>query len=87
MLRTLESMKKINVPMMKTYLELQIPNIYINPNLDEIQASFTHVLANTLETHRAIVMWGQRDDRRASQYESRVKFGGDENGRTCNSQS
>lgn len=42
-------------------MELQIPITLIKPNLDEIQSSFSQVLNNILDTHKAIVLWGQRD--------------------------
>lgn len=51
-------------PLMQTNMELQIPITLINPNLDEIQSYFAQIINNILETHKAIVMWGQRDERR-----------------------
>lgn len=65
---------------MKTFLELHIPNIIINPSLDEIQSSFTHVLANILKTHRAVCMWGQRSKEKVSIDDHKVQFGSGENG-------
>lgn len=48
-------------PLMKTHMELQIPLTLINPNLDDIQSHFSQVLNNILDTHKYIVMWGQRN--------------------------
>lgn len=44
-------------------MELQIPIALINPNLDDIQSHFTQVLNCILDTHKYIVMWGQRNPR------------------------
>lgn len=58
-----------SAPLMKTSMELQIPITLIKPSLDEIQSSFSQVLNNILDTHKGIVMWGQRErkkKRRAS---------------------
>ncbi|KAJ8919736.1 hypothetical protein NQ315_006264 [Exocentrus adspersus] len=54
------SMGEGNVqPIMKTNMILQIPIAIITPSLDEIQAQFSHVLNNVLDTHKYISMWGQ----------------------------
>lgn len=53
-----------SAPLMKTSMELQIPITLIKPSLDEIQSSFSQVLNNILDTHKGIVMWGQRDGKK-----------------------
>lgn len=55
--------KSIEQPLMMTSMELQIPITLINPNLDDIQSHFTQVLNCILDTHKYIVMWGQRNPR------------------------
>lgn len=64
-----------SAPLMKTSMELQIPITLIKPNLDEIQSSFSQVLNNILDTHKAIVMWGQRDVRKTRK--ASLKFASD----------
>lgn len=46
--------------MIKTWMELQIPIAKINPNLDEIGNYYIQLLNNILDTHKYIIMWGQR---------------------------
>lgn len=53
-----------SAPLMKTRMELQIPITLIKPNLDEIQSTFSQILNNILDTHKHIVMWGQRNTKR-----------------------
>lgn len=48
------------LPIMKTYMELQIPINMIIPTLDQIQQHFAMVLNNIVATHKDIVQWGQR---------------------------
>lgn len=46
--------------LMKTNMELQIPFIIINPNLEEINNYYIQVLNNVINTHKDISLWGQR---------------------------
>ncbi|KAK9891390.1 hypothetical protein WA026_014631 [Henosepilachna vigintioctopunctata] len=48
------------IPMMRTKMQLQIPNNVINPDLNVIQSIFAQVIANVLESNRYIHLWGQR---------------------------
>lgn len=48
------------VPMMRTKMQLQIPNTVINPDLTVIQQMFAQVVANVLECNKFIHLWGQR---------------------------
>lgn len=61
-----------SAPLMKTSMELQIPITLIKPNLDEIQSTFSQMLNNILETHKNIIMWGQRNTRKRNK--SSIKF-------------
>lgn len=45
---------------MVTSMELQIPINKINPTLEEIGHYYVQLLNNVLDTHRNIIMWGQR---------------------------
>lgn len=47
-------------PLMQTWMELQIPINKINPTLEEIGHYYIQLLNNILDTHRYIIMWGQR---------------------------
>ncbi|XP_044760955.1 dynein axonemal heavy chain 8-like isoform X2 [Coccinella septempunctata] len=48
------------IPMMRTKMQLQIPNTVINPDLTVIQSMFAQVVANVLECNKYIHLWGQR---------------------------
>ncbi|KAG7190763.1 hypothetical protein KM043_006835 [Ampulex compressa] len=45
---------------MLTEFILQIPNIIIVPSIEELQHYFGKVIQNVLDTHKNVVMWGQR---------------------------
>ncbi|KAK9893078.1 hypothetical protein WA026_023570 [Henosepilachna vigintioctopunctata] len=47
-------------PIFKTYLELRIPNLVLNPTLDEIENNFGLVVKNILEANMHIPVWGQK---------------------------
>ena len=47
-------------PLLLTNFILQIPNIVISPNIDELQHYFWKVIMNVIETHKSVIMWGQR---------------------------
>lgn len=53
--------KTRTVPIMKTQMDLQIPNAVINPSLDGIQHAFAQVINNIVNTHKYVYAWGQRD--------------------------
>lgn len=53
-----------SAPLMKTSMELLIPITLIKPNLDEIQSTFSQILNNILDTHKNIIMWGQRNPKK-----------------------
>lgn len=59
---TLEDIVSGN-PLMKTRMELHIPITLINPSLDEIHNYYNLVLNNIINTHKDIVMWGQRGNK------------------------
>ncbi|CAG9816206.1 unnamed protein product [Phaedon cochleariae] len=52
--------------LMTTSMVLQIPIAVINPSLDEIQNYFSQVLANILDTHKYVGMWGQGTKKKSS---------------------
>jgi dynein heavy chain len=45
---------------MTTYFVLQIPNIVIIPSLEELQDYFGKVVTSIIETHKNVIVWGQR---------------------------
>ncbi|XP_076166225.1 dynein heavy chain 8, axonemal kl-3 [Ptiloglossa arizonensis] len=47
-------------PIMLTTFVLQIPNIVVLPSLEELQHSFGKLIISILETHKHVIMWGQR---------------------------
>ncbi|XP_045464438.1 dynein axonemal heavy chain 8-like isoform X2 [Harmonia axyridis] len=47
-------------PVVKTYLELRIPTIVLDPTLDRIETIFKNVIANIMETNLYYSLWGQR---------------------------
>lgn len=47
--------------LIKTNMELQIPNIKIVPCLDEIQSFINQLMHNTLDTMKLVTVWAQRD--------------------------
>ncbi|XP_044272703.1 dynein axonemal heavy chain 8 [Tribolium madens] len=61
-------------PIMKTYMELQIPIIVINPTLDEIQNYFTQVINKLLYTMSFVCMWGQRGTKKKPRRDKPLKF-------------
>ncbi|XP_068084800.1 dynein axonemal heavy chain 8 [Anabrus simplex] len=48
------------VPLFCTNLTLQIPNIVIQPTIDEIQTSFAKTVTSVLDIHKGVIQWGQR---------------------------
>ncbi|EFN77895.1 Dynein heavy chain 8, axonemal [Harpegnathos saltator] len=48
------------IPIMMTNFVLQIPNIVIIPSIEELQYHFGKVITNVIETHKKVIMWGQR---------------------------
>lgn len=50
---------KLNALMFTDFV-LQIPNIVIQPTIEELQSHFGQVITNLIETHKGIIMWGQR---------------------------
>lgn len=48
-------------PLFITNFILQIPNIVISPDIEELQNYFAKVVTNVIETHKGIIMWGQRN--------------------------
>ncbi|KAL0129655.1 hypothetical protein PUN28_001727 [Cardiocondyla obscurior] len=48
------------IPIMMTYFVLQIPNIVIIPSIEELQNYFGKVVTGITETHKKVIMWGQR---------------------------
>lgn len=48
-------------PLVKTDMELHIPNAIIVPSLEEIQGYFTNIMQNTLDVMNAVSIWAQRD--------------------------
>ena len=47
-------------PLMKTSLELKIPNFLITPTLQEIQNVYDCVILNVIETNYAVSTWGKQ---------------------------
>lgn len=47
-------------PILVTNFILQIPNIVIIPSIEELQHYFGKVITNIIETHKKVIMWGQR---------------------------
>ena len=60
-------------PLLLTYFILQIPNIVISPNIDELQNYFAKVITTLIETHKGIIMWGQREFSREGQTQETEK--------------
>lgn len=67
--------------LMFTDFVLQIPNIIIQPTIEELQSHFGQVITNLIETHKGIVMWGQRY---IPKNERRTTLGEDVIGNTIN---
>ncbi|KAL1516507.1 hypothetical protein ABEB36_000416 [Hypothenemus hampei] len=53
------------IPLMSTSMILQIPIATINPNLDDIQNTFSQVLQNILDINKYIPLWGQAEKKNA----------------------
>jgi len=45
---------------MTTQFVLQIPNIIIIPSIEELQDYFGKVVTSIIETHKNVIVWGQR---------------------------
>ena len=50
----------VEVPLLKTDMLLVVPNIEIQPSLDDIQANFLKTMTNMVEVHKYVIAWGQR---------------------------
>lgn len=48
-------------PLVKTNMELHIPNAVVVPSVDEIQICFNHIMQTTLEIMKSVTIWAQRD--------------------------
>lgn len=48
-------------PLIKTDMELHIPNAVICPDLDEIQTYLIQIMNNTLEVMKFVTIWAQRN--------------------------
>ncbi|PSN47670.1 Dynein heavy chain 8 [Blattella germanica] len=48
------------VPLLKTEMILMIPQIVIQPSLEDIQANFIKTMTNMIEAHKLVIYWGQR---------------------------
>lgn len=55
-----ENIEGGEAPLMRTQFVLQIPNIVIVPTIEDLQLHFSRVITNLIETHKSVVMWGQR---------------------------
>ncbi|XP_024940596.1 dynein heavy chain 8, axonemal [Cephus cinctus] len=55
-----ENIEGGEAPIMSTQFVLQIPNIVIMPPIEEMQHHFARVITNLIETHKGVIMWGQR---------------------------
>lgn len=45
---------------MFTQFVLQIPNIVTVPSIEELQYNFEQVIISVIDTHKSIILWGQR---------------------------
>lgn len=45
---------------MFTQFVLQIPNIVTVPSIEELQNNFEQVIISVIDTHKSIILWGQR---------------------------
>lgn len=48
-------------PLVKTNMELHIPNAVVVPAVDEIQTCFNQIMQTTLEIMKSVTVWAQRD--------------------------
>lgn len=48
------------IPIMETHFVLQIPNIVIIPSIEELQHYFGKIITSIIETHKSVIVWGQR---------------------------
>ncbi|CAG2056143.1 unnamed protein product, partial [Timema podura] len=48
------------LPIFSTYLVVKIPQIVVEPTLEDIQQHFAQGVTNIIDTHKAIVLWGER---------------------------
>lgn len=48
-------------PLIKTDMELHIPNAIIVPDLEEIQSYLTQIMNNTLDVMKFVTVWAQRN--------------------------
>lgn len=46
--------------LMFTQFILQIPNIVTMPSIEELQNNFEQVIMSIIDTHKSIILWGQR---------------------------
>ncbi|KAF7401630.1 hypothetical protein HZH68_007450 [Vespula germanica] len=46
--------------LMFTQFVLQIPNIVTMPSIEELQNNFEQVIISIIDTHKSIILWGQR---------------------------
>ncbi|XP_014480405.1 PREDICTED: dynein heavy chain 8, axonemal [Dinoponera quadriceps] len=54
------STEERETPILVTNFVLQIPNIVITPSIEELQHHFGKVVASVMETHKKVVLWGER---------------------------
>ncbi|XP_049799902.1 dynein axonemal heavy chain 8-like [Schistocerca nitens] len=47
-------------PLLQAYLVLTLPTATLQPTLEELQAGVAKTLTTALDTHRSILLWGQR---------------------------
>nr|CAD7567573.1 unnamed protein product [Timema californicum] len=48
------------LPIFSTYLVVKIPQIVVEPTLEDIQQHFAQGVTNIIDTHKSIILWGER---------------------------
>ncbi|KAI4504021.1 hypothetical protein M0802_000492 [Mischocyttarus mexicanus] len=55
-----DNFKPNDAALMLTQFVLQIPNIVTVPSIEELQNNFEQVIISVMDTHKSIILWGQR---------------------------